>query len=142
MIVVALPVPGVVVRLSYHPTGRVIRRSPCWAVRLGHFLSPSLSARVAKAAFGRYFASAEPTPITDGNVLAPPSDGVAQILLVVEHQAGASRERADDEQHARERDAILARGERSVEHTSEIPSLMLISYAVFCLKQKTISITL
>src|SRR3546814_7619018 len=75
MIVVALPVPGVVVRLSYHPTGRVIRRSPCWAVRLGHFLSPSLSARVAKAAFERYFASAEPTPITDGNVLAPPSDG-------------------------------------------------------------------
>src|SRR3546814_12838957 len=29
-----------------------------------------------------------------------------------------------------------ARGERSEEHTSELQSLMRISYAVFCLKQK------
>src|SRR3546814_4282804 len=31
---------------------------------------------------------------------------------------------------------------RSEEHTSELPSLMRISYAVFCLKKKTIQITL
>src|SRR3546814_9783633 len=30
------------------------------------------------------------------------------------------------------------RGERSEEHTSELQSLMRISYAVFCLKKKTI----
>src|SRR3546814_6771097 len=32
------------------------------------------------------------------------------------------------------------RGYRSEEHTSELQSLMRISYAVFCLKKKTISI--
>src|SRR3546814_10053395 len=37
--------------------------------------------------------------------------------------------------------AIAARGERSEEHTSELQSLMRISYAVFCLK-KTIKHTL
>src|SRR3546814_1996344 len=36
---------------------------------------------------------------------------------------------------ARKLDAELSR-ERSEEHTSELPSLMRISYAVFCLKQK------
>src|SRR3546814_6318421 len=34
------------------------------------------------------------------------------------------------------------RGQRSEEHTSELQSLMRISYAVFCLKKKTINITL
>src|SRR3546814_10355767 len=33
--------------------------------------------------------------------------------------------------------ALLARQARSEEHTSELPSLMRISYAVFCLKNKT-----
>src|SRR3546814_3898148 len=33
---------------------------------------------------------------------------------------------------------ILDRGERSEEHTSELQSLMRISYAVFCLKKKKI----
>src|SRR3546814_2811214 len=32
--------------------------------------------------------------------------------------------------------AILGDGHRSEEHTSELPSLMRISYAVFCLKKK------
>src|SRR3546814_3589834 len=32
---------------------------------------------------------------------------------------------------------VVARGERSEEHTSELQSLMRISYAVFCLKKKT-----
>src|SRR3546814_4661156 len=34
------------------------------------------------------------------------------------------------------------RGARSEEHTSELQSLMRISYAVFCLKKKTIAIVL
>src|SRR3546814_4527624 len=33
-------------------------------------------------------------------------------------------------------DAIVGDGERSEEHTSELQSLMRISYAVFCLKKK------
>src|SRR3546814_6714589 len=33
--------------------------------------------------------------------------------------------------------AFLRRGRRSEEHTSELQSLMRISYAVFCLKKKT-----
>src|SRR3546814_6276522 len=34
-------------------------------------------------------------------------------------------------------DVVLAAGVRSEEHTSELQSLMRISYAVFCLKKKT-----
>src|SRR3546814_7846106 len=34
------------------------------------------------------------------------------------------------------RTAVIASGERSEEHTSELQSLMRISYAVFCLKKK------
>src|SRR3546814_7997536 len=37
----------------------------------------------------------------------------------------------------RQRGAIEARAIRSEEHTSELQSLMRISYAVFCLKKKT-----
>src|SRR3546814_1810391 len=36
-----------------------------------------------------------------------------------------------------EQDRLLALDDRSEEHTSELPSLMRISYAVFCLKQNT-----
>src|SRR3546814_7525089 len=36
---------------------------------------------------------------------------------------------------------IRSRGERSEEHTSELQSLMRISYAVFCLKKKTLNTT-
>src|SRR3546814_10509365 len=35
------------------------------------------------------------------------------------------------------RDPSLSRNDRSEEHTSELQSLMRISYAVFCLKKKT-----
>src|SRR3546814_4267543 len=35
------------------------------------------------------------------------------------------------------REAAIAYGARSEEHTSELQSLMRISYAVFCLKKKT-----
>src|SRR3546814_2172057 len=39
----------------------------------------------------------------------------------------------------RDRHAVARRPRRSEEHTSELQSLMRISYAVFCLKKKTIS---
>jgi len=68
-------VAAAVVRLADHPRAGVIVGAPSWIARIGHFLSPSLNARLVKMAFERYFASAESTPITDGNVLAPQSDG-------------------------------------------------------------------
>src|SRR3546814_5545198 len=46
---------------------------------------------------------------------------------------GEAREAADAPETARIRSALAARSE---EHTSELQSLMRISYAVFCLKQK------
>src|SRR3546814_9192966 len=39
-------------------------------------------------------------------------------------------------ENPRIRDAIAALAQRSEEHTSELQSLMRISYAVFCLKKK------
>src|SRR3546814_5520858 len=42
---------------------------------------------------------------------------------------------AGHDEHARQGDGLAAR--RSEEHTSELQSLMRISYAVFCLKKKT-----
>src|SRR3546814_9792866 len=38
--------------------------------------------------------------------------------------------------HGKSWDAVYERAHRSEEHTSELQSLMRISYAVFCLKQK------
>src|SRR3546814_9228512 len=48
---------------------------------------------------------------------------------------GASRGDRGDEPAARIRNS-WGRGRRSEEHTSELQSLMRISYAVFCLKKK------
>src|SRR3546814_3209906 len=54
---------------------------------------------------------------------------------------GPRRAAAQDSQHAQYRHAQCAQPEpraahRSEEHTSELQSLMRISYAVFCLKKK------
>src|SRR3546814_5187687 len=57
--------------------------------------------------------------------------GTLAIVLDVTGLAEAERQPLED----RLRDALLAR-ERSEEHTSELQSLMRISYAVFCLKKK------
>src|SRR3546814_2087144 len=53
----------------------------------------------------------------DGHHVEPAAEGLRQL------DGGADR-------------PILARGVRSEEHTSELQSLMRISYAVFCLKKK------
>src|SRR3546814_1908138 len=55
------------------------------------------------------------------------ADGV--VGAVVGHDGATRRIRA-------ERGVVLACGGRSEEHTSELQSLMRISYAVFCLKKK------
>src|SRR3546814_5569184 len=57
-----------------------------------------------------------------------------------EDRAAAHRAFADLREHLREAARQLgenARHDRSEEHTSELQSLMRISYAVFCLKKKT-----
>src|SRR3546814_8513612 len=49
----------------------------------------------------------------------------------------SAHEQQDSHHRDAEQDTIV--GERSEEHTSELQSLMRISYAVFCLKKKIIS---
>src|SRR3546814_3914783 len=60
-----------------------------------------------------------------------PASGRAAV--VPRHRA----DRADaDQRCCRRANAVAARHRRSEEHTSELQSLMRISYAVFCLKKK------
>src|SRR3546814_2428378 len=58
-------------------------------------------------------------------VVADPSDPSECLVLDL---ADAAWRHTDD---------LCSRGKRSEEHTSELQSLMRISYAVFCLKKKT-----
>src|SRR3546814_2854572 len=55
-------------------------------------------------------------------------------------QRGGLLQRPDRFQPAHDRDRFQAIRSRSEEHTSELQSLMRISSAVFCLKQKTIQL--
>src|SRR3546814_4013494 len=75
----------------------------------------------------------------------PPCDGPARRAAAVRQRAGTVRNRgraARRRHHHRavpaRRPAVrgAARGGRSEEHTSELQSLMRISYAVFCLKKQ------
>src|SRR3546814_7173169 len=75
----------------------------------------------------------------------PPEPGGAQVgprrhrrpdrdaALEQGRAPGGRRDRGHDD----ERVVLLPRQPRSEEHTSELQSLMRISYAVFCLKKKT-----
>src|SRR3546814_7865514 len=57
-----------------------------------------------------------------------------RLAEVHRHLAEALLEGADDLENVEDRFLLLARS-RSEEHTSELQSLMRISYAVFCLKK-------
>src|SRR3546814_3607947 len=57
---------------------------------------------------------------------SPVSMMVASVMLLFRGEKGGGLERAEGREQA-----------RSEEHTSELQSLMRISYAVFCLKKKT-----
>src|SRR3546814_5268463 len=64
--------------------------------------------------------------------------GVAVDGEMVEQVGEVDVERVADRNHRREPDVARARPlQRSEEHTSELQSLMRISYAVFCLTKKT-----
>src|SRR3546814_9939501 len=56
-------------------------------------------------------------------------------LLMSEEQKGTHRNRRDGTFDIRNISAIVRQTGRSEEHTSELQSLMRISYAVFCLKK-------
>src|SRR3546814_2630417 len=67
----------------------------------------------------------------------------AELRLVVGGVARVERHRKTDGRHGRtagehDLDPVRQPGARSEEHTSELQSLMRISYAVFCLKKKTL----
>src|SRR3546814_9602280 len=51
--------------------------------------------------------------------------------------SGSSAPATSQSSRADFRASVLGQGARSEEHTSELQSLMRISYAVFCLKKKT-----
>src|SRR3546814_2374318 len=79
-----------------------------------------------------------PAHVEVGVVL--PGDGDAAVHLRVEVGAEVGGRRGQRGGHGRgEGELVPARGgrpSRSEEHTSELQSLMRISYAVFCLKKK------
>src|SRR3546814_1846572 len=54
----------------------------------------------------------------------------------VDHEATPEAGPADAGEHGAVLEAVVAERSRSEEHTSELQSLMRISYAVFCLKTK------
>src|SRR3546814_5153151 len=77
---------------------------------------------------------------------AVPLDGedALRARLALEHRHPLTRHpQARLVQHAQARQVARVGGgdDRSEEHTSELQSLMRISYAVFCLKKKTTTIT-
>src|SRR3546814_4794041 len=79
-----------------------------------------------------------------------PGDSLSATLLALHHAAsgetaagrqgpalGAARDVPVRSAERSGREIALRRRRRSEEHTSELQSLMRISYAVFCLKKKT-----
>src|SRR3546814_9501983 len=67
-------------------------------------------------------------------------DRLAQAALARFPRCGRAahlRAGAHDAPQSRHLRLVVARRDRSEEHTSELQSLMRISYAVFCLKKKT-----
>src|SRR3546814_4055266 len=68
----------------------------------------------------------------------PPADHGDRPLLLLRRPEGGRPQRLhqDPERHRRRRGPHACAVARSEEHTSELQSLMRISYAVFCLKKK------
>src|SRR3546814_6029747 len=80
--------------------------------------------RLARLAEAEAVASISPDPIRRLAALLPPVPETAATIAARLKLSNAERKR-------------LAAAQRSEEHTSELQSLMRISYAVFCLKKKT-----
>src|SRR3546814_6910702 len=95
------------------------------------------------AAIARFLAGANPNLPEDavyGLMLAHGAHHSAQIdLILADDTAGEADEWAAMQSHMDMIADALAAAIRSEEHTSELQSLMRISYAVFCLKKKKIT---
>src|SRR3546814_8922389 len=75
-----------------------------------------------------------------GELLQPVFGDHAGVEAGAAGDDGDARHVGEGKVHLRQRDLLLQRAEigfRSEEHTSELQSLMRISYAVFCLKKNT-----
>src|SRR3546814_2384333 len=95
-------------------------------------LGPDRLSHLSSSAPQIYAATGGPRPLAVETL----SDDARQPLA----QGAARSHRPDLLQAARRAVRLCARGiegDRSEEHTSELQSLMRISYAVFCLKKKT-----
>src|SRR3546814_5226663 len=79
---------------------------------------------------------AEARAAFDDAVIAPGEIRVAHHPGVGQIECGARHHRVEALGGGEAPDALERRDERSEEHTSELQSLMRISYAVFCLKKK------
>src|SRR3546814_1282292 len=67
---------------------------------------------------------------------------IGAIVLTHRQRGGVRRQNIGKQVARRPEDAVrLEKPERSEEHTSELQSLMRISYAVFCLKKKKKKLT-
>src|SRR3546814_6850142 len=67
---------------------------------------------------------------------ATPEEAVREVQVAMTAWLEVSAERGETPPRPRYRPAIYSVRDRSEEHTSELQSLMRISYAVFCLKKK------
>src|SRR3546814_987654 len=99
---------------------------------LNHFRdTPSLKVMLIRAT-GRYFCSG--ADMRGGDQGGPARTGAA---IREKHRRGLhGMHRIYDEMEHIEKPIVIAHHARSEEHTSELQSLMRISYAVFCLKKK------
>src|SRR3546814_14412025 len=93
-----------------------------------HVLTPSYPTRRSSDLLAD-----EPT----GNLDESTADIVcAEFLQLVRGEGSAALGATHNERIAAKMDRVFRLHERSEEHTSELQSLMRISYAVFCLKKK------
>src|SRR3546814_1311722 len=106
-----------VTRFAPSPTGRL---------HLGHAWSALFARKAARAAGGHFLLRIE--DIDAGRCRPEFTDGILEDLawLGLDWDGPVRRQSAHLDTYA-----------RSEEHTSELQSLMRISYAVFCLKKKT-----
>src|SRR3546814_2822972 len=97
------------------------------------------STNIGVQPFGRDIATTEPADLAvsirtaTGHDLAP---GDLTVLSACPPCTDFSRAKPGNHRIDGERNTQVARCGRSEEHTSELQSLMRISYAVFCLKKK------
>src|SRR3546814_1763304 len=108
---------------------------------LPHFFRPVIGQRQQAATRGHHFArtagnrgEAEHRDVHRHQEIVERGIVIASAKLALVRKA----DRVDDEVDAGPvaRSAFRTRASRSEEHTSELQSLMRISYAVFCLKKK------